>query len=511
MDMGTLQLQWENSLQGIILHPWSFSLLLFFSLFLILKFSRGSANLPPSPPKLPFIGNIHQLGSLPHRSLRSFSEKYGPLMLFQLGHVPTLVVSSPEMAKEITTTQDVEFANRPALPVPKELCSGGTDLAFSPFDEYWKQIRKICVHDLFSLRRVQSYKSIREEVVSVSLKKIFLACEEGTTVNITDLLFALSNDLICRVAFGRVYQREDEKNSKLWRLVREVSALFGELCVKDIFPLLGWMDTLTGLNGRLKRISKEMHIILDQVVEDHLTKTKDDSLDYDFLDLLLRAQKDPTLSIPLTLADIKAIILDMIIGATNNPAATMIWAMAELVRNPNVMKEAQQEVRRAVGKISKVAEDDISQLPYLNFIIKETMRLYPATPLLLPRESSTGTNIKGYYIPPRTRVFINAWAIQRDPKKWNDPEKFIPERFLNSLVDFQGQHFQFLPFGAGRRGCPGISFGVASLKLVLANLLYWFDWKLPGNAKVEDIDMTEAPGTALHKKTPLNLLPKSYF
>ncbi|XP_043706124.1 cytochrome P450 71A1-like [Telopea speciosissima] len=517
MDLQTLQLQWVRSLLGIILHPWLFFLLLFFPLFFIFKFSRVSAkktNLPPSPPKLPFLGNFHQLGSLPHHSFRSFSEKYGPLMLFQLGHVPTLVVSSSEIAKEVTATQDVVFANRPFLPLFKEIYFGGTDLAFSPFGDYWKQMRKICVHDLLSLTRVQSYKYIREEVVSIMLKKIFCACEEGTTINITDLLLAVSNNLICRVTLGRNFQGgENEKNNKLWRLTREVSALFGEFSVKDFFPLLGWMDTLNGFNGRLKRISKEMGVFLDQVVEDHLTKTSDSSLDTqkDFVDLLLRAQKDPTLSIPLTRADIKAIIVDMIVGGTDTTASTMEWAMAELVRNPNVMEKAQKEVRTAVGKKSKVAEDDISQLDYLNFIVKETLRLHPAAPLLVPRESSKATYIKGYYIPPKTRVFINAWAIQRDPKQWDDPEKFIPERFINSPVDFQGQHFQFLPFGAGRRGCPGMPFAVASFKFVLANLLYWFDWKLPGNAKVEEMDMVEANGTALYKKTPIDLLPKSYF
>lgn len=201
----------------------------------------------------------------------------------------------------------------------------------------------------------------------------------------------------------------------------------------------------------------------------------------------------------------------MFVGGTDNNAAAMEWAMAELVKNPNLMRKAQEEVRRVVGNKSKVDETDIDQMEFLKCVIKEALRLH--APVMIPRETSALAKLKGYDIPARTRVVINAWAIQRDPKIWENAEEFIPDRFLNNnsnnVIDFKGNHSQFIPFGAGRRVCPGIMFAIAQVEYVLANLLYWFDWKLPPGQNLKNFDMTETglSGLTIRKKIPLHLVP----
>ncbi|KAL5988512.1 hypothetical protein ACLOJK_036277 [Asimina triloba] len=204
-------------------------------------------------------------------------------------------------------------------------------------------------------------------------------------------------------------------------------------------------------------------------------------------------------------------ILDMVVGATDTTATTLEWAMSELIKNPNAMEKAQAEVRRVVGRRSKVEEDEISQMVYLQAVIKEVHRLRPAVPLLVPHESTASTTLQGYHIPPKTKVLINAWAIGRDPKSWENAEEFLPERFINDPIDYNGQDFRFIPFGAGRRGCPGMLFAIPTIELALANLLYWFDWKMPGNMTKDDMDLTEVMGIVVHKKTPLQLVPAYHF
>lgn len=190
----------------------------------------------------------------------------------------------------------------------------------------------------------------------------------------------------------------------------------------------------------------------------------------------------------------------------------VIWAMTELVKNPNSMKKVQEELRNATHNKGCLNNDDLKDLKYFKAVVKEALRLHPAVPLLVTREAIRKSTIKGYDILPKTLVQVNAWAIGRDPKSWNDdPEKFMPERFLESPIDFKGRDFELLPFGAGRRMCPGLNLGVANTELALANLLYSFDWELPSGLTKEDIDTDVLPGISMHKKNPLCLVAKSHL
>jgi cytochrome P450 len=202
---------------------------------------------------------------------------------------------------------------------------------------------------------------------------------------------------------------------------------------------------------------------------------------------------------------------NIFLGGTETAAATVIWAMSLLMKNPEAMRKAQEEVRKVMGDKGFVYEDDVQQLPYLKAVVKETMRLQPTAPLLIPRETTTECNIGGYEIPAKTLVYVNAWAIGRDTEVWENPYVFIPDRFLGSSIDLKGQDFELIPFGAGRRICPGIYMGIATVELSLSNLLYKFDWEMPGGMKREDIDVDHTqPGLAMHTRDALCLVPKAY-
>ncbi|KAJ8615514.1 hypothetical protein MRB53_034886 [Persea americana] len=496
--------------------------LLFFAAsfsFLLLKLNEKKAkkaNLPPSPPKLPIIGNLHQLGTLPHRSLGSLASIHGPLMLLHLGQIPTLVVSSAKMAEEIMKTHDLIFASRPAITPARRIFYDCTDVVFAPYGEYWRQLRKVCVLELLSIKRVDSYRWIREEEVGLMIERISQSCSMGTGVNLSELLLSVSSGTTTRVAFGKKYEgEEEERKNKFADLAAELTTLMGSFFVGDYFPWLAWVDFLTGMGGKLKRSFQELDAFVDQVIDDHLVNREVNGSDgveqKDFVDVLLHLQKDSPLGVQLTKSNLKAVILDIFSGGTDTTAVTLEWAMAELIKHPVAMEKAQAEVRRVVGEKAKVEEEDLRQLHYLKLIIKETLRFHPVAPLLVPRESTRDVVIRGYHIPAKTRVFVNAWAIGRDPVSWENAEEFCPERFAHNSVDFKGQDFELIPFGAGRRICPGIAFGISSVELALANLLYWFNWEFPKGLTKDNLDMSEAPGLTAHMKCPLQLVPKHHF
>ncbi|XWS37189.1 hypothetical protein CRYUN_Cryun19dG0021600 [Craigia yunnanensis] len=492
-------------------NPLFLSLILLVSLLIWLKLVKGKKlNLPPSPPKLPIIGNIHQLGKLPHRSLRDLSRKYGSLMLLQLGQNPTLVVSSADSVKEIVKNHDLVFLNKPSTTAANILFYGCKDLGFAPYGEYWRQVRKVCVLELLSLRRVHSFQFVREEEVDVLIDKIRGAAHNGDAINLTKMLMAVLSNIVSRCVLSRKAEEEDG-SSKFGQLARRVMVLFTSLCIGDFFPYLKWLDVLTGYIKRLKATFGELDAFFDQVIEEHKTlKGQDDVADKDFISIILQLQKDGMVEIELAQDNIKAILLDMFAGGTDTTSTTTEWVMAELLKNPNVMKKVQKEVRNVVGKKSKVDVNDINQMEYLKCVIKETLRLHPAVAFVVRRGTSESIKLEGYDIPPNTTVFINVWAIQRDPNWWDKSEEFFPERFENSTVDFKGQDFHFIPFGCGRRDCPGLSFGVTSVEYLIANLLYWFDWKLPAGENTDNLDMSEVHGLTVNKKFPLQVQPISH-
>ncbi|CAL0305125.1 unnamed protein product [Lupinus luteus] len=365
-----------------------------------------------------------------------------------------------------------------------------------------------------SLKRVRSFHSIRQEEVADLVNTIRKTCESKTScVNLTEMLIAISNNISSRCVLGRKYDRKDGSSS-FGVLGRKILMLFAAFSVGDYFPSLGWVDVLTGLIPEIKATFVALDAFFDEVIAEHNRrdmKGNDQVDNKDFVDILLQLQESGTLEFELTRDSLKAILTDMFIGGSDTTSTALEWTFAELIKNPNIMKRAQEEVKRVVGRKSKVDEDDINQMSYLKCVIKESLRLHPPVPLLVPRKTASNVKLKDYEIPPKTMVLLNAWAIQRDPKLWENPEEFIPERFQSNQIDLKGQDFELIPFGIGRRGCPGISFGLASVEFIVANLLYWFNWKLPQtDGLIQEIDMKRMNGITVAKKIPLHLEPTLY-
>ncbi|XWS47868.1 hypothetical protein CRYUN_Cryun13aG0022500 [Craigia yunnanensis] len=470
----------------------------------------SNKSLPPSPPKLPILGNLHQLGRHPHRSLSSIAQRYGPdFMLLHLGSVPAIIVSSADAASEIMKTHDVIFSDRPRIGAAKKLLH--KDMSTAPYGEYWRQLRSICMMQLLSNKRVQSYKTVREEEISVFLEKIKDSCLLTGPVDLTEMLVTLTGDVICRVAFGRKYSGYGI--GKMFHLMLgEVMTLLGSFNLADFIPWLAWINLVNGTHFKTERVAKWLDSFLEKVIDEHMDGIKrkgsgngsvEREDDKDFVDVLLEIQNDNTSGFSLGRDSMKALIMDIFSGGTDTTFTVLEWAMTELLRYPRVMKKLQNEVRKIGSGKPKITEDDLEKMYYLKAVIKETLRLYPPLPLLIPRVSTQDINIKGCDIAERTLVFINAWAIGRDPAHWAEPDMFLPERFLNNPIDFKGNYIQFIPFGAGRRGCPGMAFAVAMNEIVLANLVHKFDWSLPNGTTGKDLDMTETTGIAIHKNVPL--------
>ncbi|KAM7481575.1 hypothetical protein LguiB_006158 [Lonicera macranthoides] len=486
----------------------SFIILLIASLFIkcISTTKNPKKNLPPSLPKLPGIGNFHQLGSYPHRSLQSLAKKHGPIILLHFGSVPVLVITSPDAAREIMKTQDLIFSNRPKATIPSKLLYDSKDIAFSPYSEYWRQVRSIGVLNLLSNKRVQSYKSTREAETALMIEKI----NNNRLVNLSDMFRSLTNDVVCRVALGRKLGGEDGRRFK--ELLVEFGELLGVFCVGDFVPWLWWVDRVSGLFGRVERVSKGIDEFLEGVLSDHMEKKKEEceGEGKNFVDILLEIQRENKLGFPVSRDTVKALIMDMFAAGTDTTHTVLDWATSELLKHPEIMIKLQNEVRQIAKGKSSVTEDDLEKMQYLKLVIKETLRLHVPVALLVPRESTEDAKILGYDIKVGTQVIINAWAIGRDPLVWEDPEEFRPERFLNSSIDFKGIHFELIPFGAGRRGCPGALFAMVVIELALANLLYSFDIALPDGQKAEDLDMTETSGITVHKKSPILVVATPY-
>ncbi|KAK8527119.1 hypothetical protein V6N12_054344 [Hibiscus sabdariffa] len=447
--------------------PLLFTLVFLLTIIRILKISakakKPSLNkLPPGPWKLPLRGNLHQLKpSSPHQNLRDLSNKYGPLMQLQLGEVPTFVVSSAKITEEVLKTNDVVFSHRPRV-------LAGDIMSYGPSNQ-------------------------------------------GSAINLSEKIFSLSYGITARAAFGKKSRGQGE----FIRIIKETARLSSAFCLADMYPSSEVLKLMSGTRMKVDKLHRDSDKILENIVNEHKEqRNKGDhqgTLEANLVDVLLQLQQQGDLEFPLGNENIKAVMTDMF-GAGSETSATAIqWAMSELLKNPKLMKKAQNEVRGVFGEnATSLSEDKIQELKLLRLIVKETLRLHPAT-LLIPRQCGENCVINGYDIAAGTKVLINTWAIQRDPRYWNDADEFRPERFCENSMDFRGTNFEYIPFGSGRRICPGILFALPSIELALVNLLYHFDWKLPDQMRFEDLDMTESFGISARRKDDLLLIPVPYW
>ncbi|XP_039050269.1 cytochrome P450 81Q32-like [Hibiscus syriacus] len=464
-------------------------------------------NLPPSPPALPIIGHLHLLKQSAHRTLDQLSQKYGPVLLLQFGSREVLIVSSAPAAEECFTKNDIIFANRPQLLAGKHTNYNCTTIGLAPYGDYWRTLRRLTATELFSTSRLAMSAIIRQEEVGLLLKELFLAsAKKSATVELTSKLIEVVFNMILRMIAGKRYYGKDavDKEAEEFRdIMREVAEMNGGTMLNDFLPVLQWVD-FQGLERKMKKCFKKLDKFLQSLVEEHRLMRKDSlgssgasnrGTKTTLIDVMLSLQQtEPEFYTDET---IKGVIFVMLIAGTETSSSTIEWAMSLLLNHSEVMYKAWSEIADKVGQDKFLDETDLPKLNYLQSIVSETLRLFPPTPLLVPHESSEDCVVCGYNVPRGTMLLVNAWSIQRDPQLWEEATRFMPERFESGEA---GDGCKLLPFGVGRRACPGAILGRKVVALVLGSLIQSFEWN---RLTEEEIDMREGTGLTMPKAEPL--------
>ncbi|KAL2322107.1 hypothetical protein Fmac_026486 [Flemingia macrophylla] len=471
-----------------------------------------SVRLPPGPSPWPIVGNLPHMGPVPHHALAALARTHGPLMHLRLGFVDVVVASSAAVAEQFLKTHDGNFSSRPPSSGAKYIAYNYRDLVFAPYGPRWRLLRKISSVNLFSAKALDHFRHVRQEEVARLTTN--LAISDSKEVNLGQLLNVCTTNALARVMIGqRVFKENsgcyDPKADEFKSMVVEVMVLAGVFNIGDFVPALEWLD-LQGVQSKMKKLHKRFDAFLTSIVEEHkIYKTEKHQ---DMLSTLLSLKEASEDGEKLTDIEIKALLLNMFTAGTDTSSSTTEWAIAELIRNPRILAQVQQELDTVVGKDRLVTEADLPHLPYLEAVVKETFRLHPSTPLSLPRVAEESCEIFGYHIPKGATLLVNVWAIARDPKEWANPLEFKPERFLSGSekahVDIKGNDFEVIPFGAGRRICAGMNLGLRVVQLLTATLAHAFDWELKNGLSPQNLNMDEAYGLTLQRAAPFLVHPR---
>ncbi|KAK7315310.1 hypothetical protein VNO77_33850 [Canavalia gladiata] len=511
----------QNSLTAIAIGLIS---IIFLCLFL---FQRSKSSKNKEPPMVagawPILGHLPLLGRSPatHHLLGAIADKYGPIFTIKLGTAKALVINNWETAKECFTTNDIAVSYRPNLVACEHMTYNRAMLGFAPYGHYWREMRKNVSTGLLSDHRIDLLNHVRISEVQTSTKELYDAWSQRKDKN--DFLLVemrqwfkeMAFNMALRMIVGKRYFGETavvgkEEAQKCLKALREYMRLMGAFSVADAVPFLRWLD-IGGIEKAMKENFKELDSVVAEWLEDHRNKRglndgKGKS-DEDFMDVMLSMLDGTTIDGFDANTIIKGTSMAMILGATDTSSANHIWALCLLLNNPHTLEKVKEEIDSHIGKERFVTESDMNKLVYLQAVVKESLRLYPPSPLSGPREFREDCKFGDYQVKKGTRLITNLWKIQTDPNIWPDPLEFKPERFLTTHkeIDVKGRHFEFIPFGSGRRICPGISFGLRSSHLTLANFLHSFEVTKTSS---EPIDMTSAVEITNIKVTPLQVLIK---
>ncbi|KAJ8543726.1 hypothetical protein K7X08_025344 [Anisodus acutangulus] len=465
---------------------------------------KNRKKLPPGPWGIPILGHLHLIGKNPHQDFARLAKKYGPFMHIQLGLVPTIVASSPETVEKVLKTYDHVFASRPHHEASQHVCYGQRNLIFSKYGSYWRNMRKLCTLNLLSSQKINSYQPSRKEEVSLLVKSIKRAAHEHVAVDLSANISSLNANLSCLMVFGKKFMDEDLDKRGFKSIVQEVVHLAATPNLGDFFPFLGVLD-LQGITGRLKALSKVFDEFLEKIIEEHV-QSKEHRETKDFIDTMMEIMQSGEAGFEFDRRHVKAVLLDMLMASMDTSATSVEWILTELLRHPHVMKKLQKELEEVVGLDRMVEESDLENLNYLDRVIKEALRLHSAAPLLV-HESIEDCIVDGFFVQKGSRIIVNVYAAQRDTNAWPEPDKFLPERFVESSVDLLGHDFQLLPFGSGRRSCPGMQLGIIIVRLMVAQLVHCFDWELPNGMQPSELDMSEQFGVVTCRAKHLMAIP----
>lgn len=488
----------------------SYYILIFTFLYLLKNyFFRKFQNLPPSPYiSLPILGHLYLLKKPLHKTLAKISEKHGPLLLLRFGSRPVLLVSSPSIAEECFTKNDLVFANRPRLLAGKHLGYNYTTLVWASYGQHWRNLRRIATLEILSNQRIQVFADIRRDEVRALLQRLVRGKTSGgdPNTNVVDMkaaFFEMTLNILMMMIAGKKYYggsgEKLEESRRFKEIVRESFQVSGATNIGDFVPLLKWIGA-NKFEDQVKLVKEKRDNFMQDLIEEHKNSRKGSYLEQ---------KNNTTIDVLLSLQDsepdyytdevIRGMAIVMLTAGTDTTASTMEWALSLLLNNPEALKKAQKEIDTHIGESSRLlADSDLAQLPYLHGIINETLRMCPAAPLLVQHESSDECVVGGFRVPRGTMLLVNMCAIQNDAKLWEEPNEFKPERF----IDFKGQRdgFRLMPFGYGRRGCPGENLAMHVAGLALGSLIQCFEWE---RISEELVDMTEGPGLTMPKAIPL--------
>ncbi|XP_057470771.1 cytochrome P450 CYP82D47-like [Actinidia eriantha] len=464
----------------------------------------------------PIIGHLPLLGgSTPvFRALAALADKYGPIFRIQLGMHHAIVVSSKEAIKDCFATNDVVFMTRPESATMKYMGYDGAFFALGPSGLYWHKMRKITTNELLSNSRLESLKHIRDSEVHLCIGELYSRCKGSRTIiDMSKWFKRVTINLMLRMIAGKRYSLtgdgdDNEESKRFRRALKEFVYLAAVFEVSDVIPRLEWLD-LQGRLRAMKRTAKEMDYFMSMWLEEHIQRRPNGQIkgeETDFMEVMLSLfPEEELLEGHKRETIIKATAQLFLLAGSDTSRIAMTWALSLLLNHTESLKRVQEELDAHVGRERWVDETDIKHLPYLQSIVKETLRLYPPGPLSVPREAMKDCLVADYHVPRGTTLIVNLWKLHRDPNVWDDPNEFRPERFLTSHArfDVRGQQFDYLPYSAGRRMCPGVASSLQMVQLTLGRVLQGFSFATPMNSKV---DMTEGLGLALHKANPLEVI-----